>query len=315
VNPTVNISVKATLTIWSDVALLPFEPPQNGRPAFAWLSPAILEDENTKDKKGKYTWQAIRMNTLECSPPQGETKSDLRSRESTVSLEDEVDNAQDDTSYPRLQLTFNRGPKSGQGLVLGTDPNCDIVLPRLKYISKRHCALTFDVERRLILRDFSRHGSIVKYDDQGGELRHDFTWILGGHRVPRDTRKIVIQIPGISFRIRVSTHDEDPPLYNANVDRFLHEAKANEEFPFGRLGIQSSNSTGPPSGAQTPSQDPIRLKQETLGKGVFAVVRRFWDVSTGSEYAYKEPRDKKKFNRTMWEKEADIMGQISHVSC
>jgi hypothetical protein len=55
------------------------------------------------------------------------------------------------------------------------------------------------------------------------------------------------------------------------------------------------------------------LKQETLGNGTFAVVRHLWDVSTGLEYAYKEPRDKRRFDRKLWKKEADIMGQISHV--
>jgi len=43
-------------------------------------------------------------------------------------------------------------------------------------------------------------------------------------------------------------------------------------------------------------------------------VRRFWDVSTGFEYAYMEPRNKNKFDWKMWEREADIMRQISHVS-
>jgi hypothetical protein len=86
-------------------------------------------------------------------------------------------------------------------------------------------------------------------------------------------------------------------LYNTNIDQFLQEAKANKELLFGRLGIQSLNSTLPPSRIQTPSQDPICLKQETLGKRAFAVVRRFWDVSTGLDYIYKEPCNKKKFNR------------------
>jgi hypothetical protein len=292
--------------------------------SIARLCPAMSEDQ---DKNGR-SWEAIRMNISESIPPQGETKSDLRSRESTVSLEDEEDDTQDDTSYPGLQLTFNPGPKGRRGLELGTHPNCDIVLPELSKISRLHCALTFDDQRRLILRDFSRHGTIVKYDGKGGELRrtiityddegreihHHFKWILGGHDVPEKTGKIVIEIQGISLRIIVSTHDENPRLYNANVDRFLQEAKANGELPLGGLGIQSPNSTAPPSGARTPSQNPICLKQETLGEGAFAVVRRYWDVSTGLEYAYKEPRDKKKFGREMWEKEADIMQQISHVS-
>ena len=56
---------------------------------------------------------------------------------------------------------------------------------------------------------------------------------------------------------------------------FLEETKANEEFRFGGLGIQSLNSTASLSGTQTPSQDPNPLKQETLGKGAFVVMRRF----------------------------------------
>jgi hypothetical protein len=50
------------------------------------------------------------------------------------------------------------------------------------------------------------------------------------------------------------------------------------------------------------------------GHGAFAVVRRVWDVSTGIEYARKEPLDKRRFDRKAWEKEADIINQISHVS-
>jgi len=231
----------------------------------------MSEDE---DKTGR-SWQAIRMNILKHIPPQREIKSDLRSRESTVSLEDKVDNIPTDTSYPRFQLTFNPGPKAGQGLVLGTDSNCDIVLPQLSKISRRHCALTFDASRRLILRDFSHHGTIVEYNDKGGELRRHFTWIIGGHRVPRDTKKIAIGIQGIKFQIIVSTHDTHPDLYNVNVDRFLQQVSANDELPLGTLGIRSTSSTVAPSGARTTNQGPIRLKQEKLGTGHFAVVRRF----------------------------------------
>jgi hypothetical protein len=63
----------------------------------AWLCPAESED------KGKYTWDAIRMNRSRYIPPQGETKSDYRSRESTVSLEDEEDQA---ISYPGLSTSL-----------------------------------------------------------------------------------------------------------------------------------------------------------------------------------------------------------------
>jgi hypothetical protein len=275
--------------------------------------------------------QAILMseNKSRYVPPHRETEPHYGSRESTASL-DEDDEAASDTSAPGLELTFNPGPKGRRGLELGTQLDCDIVLPELEKnnISRVHCALTFDDQRRLILRDFSKHGTIVKYDEKGGESRrtivtkddkgreiyHHFKWILGGHKVPRDTEEIVIEIQGIGFRIDVSTHDENLHLYNANVDRFLQQAKANDELPLGRFSIQSLPSTAAPSGAQTPKQGAIRLKQETLGKGAFAVVRRFWDVSTGLEYAYKEPLNKRKFREDLWNREIEIMRQISLVS-
>ncbi|CZR65638.1 uncharacterized protein PAC_15538 [Phialocephala subalpina] len=264
--------------------------------SIAWLSPTTSED------KGKHTWEAIRMNTSQHI----QEESGYRSRQSTVPP-DEDDQEDQAASYPRLPLTFDAELKSGKGLMFGTDPNCGIALPRLRKISRHHCYLTFDAERRLILRDCSTYGTTVSYNDQGRELRRHFTWILGGHKVPRRTKEIVIEIQGVSFRIEVSRHDESPDLYNANVDRFLQEA---DEPHLNGLGIYSP--TAPPSQSHTPNQGAIRLKQETLGKGAFAVVRRYWDVSTGIEYAYKEPLNKRKFNRKSWEKEAEIMGQISH---
>ncbi len=273
----------------------------------------------------RHTWDAIRMNTSRYLPPRENTISDYRSRESTVSLEAENDSID---SYPALRLTFTSELKCGKGLMFGTDPNCDIVLPKLKHVSKRHCYLTFDDQRRLVLRDCSSLGTAVKYDDAGGEVRrsllikdregretcHDFTWILSGHPFLESTKRIYIEIQGINFRIVVPKDIINSHLYQANIDRFLQHIKANDELPIGRLGVQSTRSTAPPSGAHTPNQGPLRLKQATLGKGTFAVVRCYWDVSSGVEYAYKEPCNKKNFDRKMWEKEANIMSQVSHVS-
>ncbi|RDL34580.1 uncharacterized protein BP5553_07708 [Venustampulla echinocandica] len=269
--------------------------------SIAWLFAVTSEGTVV----GKRSWEAIRMNKSGyelCMPIERQAESDLRSRETTVSLDDEEDNPQDGTSSPGLHLTFDSELKGGNGLMFGNDPNsCDIVLPKLKHINDRHCSLTFDNQRRLILRDFSRTGTVVTYDGKGGELRRHFTWILGGAGAPKGIKDIGIKIQGISFRIKVSRHDESPQPCNTNVDRFLQKS---DELLLGGLGIQSP--TAPPS------QGPIRLKQETLGMGTFAVVRRFWDVSTGAEYAYKEPCDKREFNWDLWEKEADIMRQISH---
>ncbi|PVH91898.1 hypothetical protein DM02DRAFT_481222, partial [Periconia macrospinosa] len=65
-------------------------------------------------------------------------------------LENNEDPTPNDTSScPRLHLAFNPGPKSDKGLVFGWDPECDIVVPRLQRISRRHCVLKFDDQRRL----------------------------------------------------------------------------------------------------------------------------------------------------------------------
>lgn len=165
--------------------------------------------------------------------------------------------------------------------MFGTDRNCDIVLPGGGGISHRHCYLTFDAGRRLILRDCSTYGTIVEYDNKGGELRRHFTWILGGHDFPLKVYNIVIRIRGINLRIVVSNHDTNLVLYNANIDKFLLQAG---EPSFNAPGIYTP--TAPPSQPRTPSQAAIRLKQEKLGAGSFAVVRRVWDVSTGFSYAY-----------------------------
>lgn len=281
----------------------------------ACLCPAASESRDRID----WAWEAVRSNTPGYTPPETDVRSDLRSRESTAPLDDESDQTGNATPYPRLQLRFDAEPKSNLGIMMGTDPDCDIVLPRLRKISQRHCYFTFDAERRLVLRDCSTHGTIVKYDNKGGEPRramrngerkvhYNFPWILSGHEFPRNTRKIVIELPGISLQINVAHRDTCLDQYHAKVDQFLQ--RINEP----RLGVLRLHSpTAPPSQSYTPNSTAIRIKQETLGMGAFAVVKRFWDVSTGIEYAYKEPLDKKIFDSKMWETEINIMTQITHV--
>lgn len=258
------------------------------------------------------TLDAIRMreNSGRYLSPQGETEPVNRSRESTVSLEDDEDHASDDTNeYPGLQLSFNRGPKAGQGFMIGTDGNrCDIVLPKLSMISRRHCSLTFDAKRRLILRDFSRHGTTVTYDGKGGEKRHHFPWILSGENAG-EVKEIVIKIQTIEFKIQVCKHETHPSLYIDNVNRFL-QANADDELTFDALGIQSTSSTAHQSGALTP-QTAIYISHERLGSGHFSVVNRAWDVSTGLVYASKEFFNNPKPG---WRKEGSIMSKLSEIS-
>lgn len=267
------------------------------------------------ESKSGYAHQAV-------SLPQNESrflaaKTDIpevrgrNSRESTAPLDDYEDTT-DLNSSDRLQLTFTSGPKAGPGFVLGTDSDsCDLVLPRLPSISRRHCYLTFDTERRFIVRDFSTNGTIVKYDGRGSQKRRHFTWTVGGQRVPNNTREIIIQLDvNLKFQI-VLSKPSNPSTYSNNVDNYLKELAANASLRLGALGIQSHTSTAAPSGTQSPTPDPILLEQETLGKGAYSVVNRVWNVSNGFEFASKKFYNVQKSD---WRKEASLMRQISHVS-
>jgi len=235
------------------------------------------------------------------------------SRESTAPLSDIEDEVEKETVGGKgLQLTFTHGPKAGHGFKIGTDPNsCYIVIPLLTGISRCHCYLTFDEERRLVLRDCSSNGTVVTYDGKAGQKRRHFTWILGGHEVPDKTKSIVIRLhTALKFQIVVAK-PTFPDIYFENVDEFLGETAIANDFPFGALGIRSNASTAAPSGTHTPEQDPILLEQETLGRGAYGVVTRVWDVSTGREYASKRFTN---VDKSDWEKEASLMRQSPHVS-
>ena len=210
--------------------------------------------------------------------------------------------------------------------MIGTDENCcDIILSKLARISRRHCCLTFDEKRRLILKDLSSNGTTVTYDgegrenrrtmvtkdDKGRETYHHFTWILSDVELT-DVKKIVIEIADIEFYIFIPKRQTHSVLYDNHVDRFLQAANADNELSFGALGIQSTTSTVQHSGTDTSNlQTPIYLRQSKLGSGRFAIVYRVWNVSTGLVYASKEFRDTKESD---WKKEASIMSQTLQLS-
>ncbi|KAL8907053.1 MAG: hypothetical protein Q9207_001633 [Kuettlingeria erythrocarpa] len=289
----------------------------------AHLRPGLSEASS------KPTWDAIRHsdNRVRYVAPQEEEEEgpEQSSRETTISVDSDGE-APDPKYCPKLLLTFDRGPKVGQGFVIGRDPNsCDIVLPKHPNISRRHCLLTFDDQRRLILQDTSAYGTTVKYDGQGGqkrrtlisydsrgkETRHYFTWILSGAKVPDRTKEIEIKIANIILLIKVSKHQTHRNLYMENVDRLCQRQG---ELPIGGLGLQSTTSTAEQSGAITPRvqrQVPIYIDQEILGTGKFSVVRRVWDVSTGHSYASKAIDTKQDSN---WREEAEILRRVSQLS-
>lgn len=304
----------------------------------AWLFPvdkAGRAAENAKevinhDKNKSRFLPALRENT----------DPGVYSRESTAQPEDDEDeeysevdednyghkhNTQNDGNDPGwhyqrgLQLTFNHPVKGRQGITMGTDEDtCDIVVPNFKTlksrVGRRHCYLTFDDERRLVLKDCSSNGTVVTYDGQGGKLRRNFVWILGGHDVPQEKKEIVIELHKmLQFQIIVFTHQTQPDVYANNVDRFLQQAEANN---LAGLGLGSYDPSRASSKADTPDTGAIYLVDKRLGIGGFAIVTRRWNVSTGYYYAVKEPLNTKKgkFDPKMWEAEINIMKQISHVS-
>lgn len=175
----------------------------------------MFSDPNLSENQSRYV------------PSRGDIEQEHGSWETTVSREDNDEgHVPNYTSHQRLQLTFNHGPKSRQDFVIGSNRDyCDIVLPSLQKISRRHCSITFDAERPLILRDFSTNGTTVTYDGHGKERRTDFTWILSGKSLT-GVEKIVIQIHKIKFQIIVSRHETNPVLYNDKLDQFRQHATA-----------------------------------------------------------------------------------------
>lgn len=204
---------------------------------------------------------------------QQESQPEHGSRESTVSVNDEKN---DSTRFSNLQFIFNPRPKASQRYIIGTDKNCcDIILSKSNKISRRHCCLTFDEKRRLILRDLSSSGTIVTYDEQNGEKRrtivtkndkrrkicHHFTWIFSDVEL-NEIKKIVITIGKIEFKIFIFKRQTYSVLYNNNVDRFLQKANADNELPFDALSIQNTASTVQHSETDTFNfQKPIYIRQ------------------------------------------------------
>lgn len=238
------------------------------------------------------------------------------SRESTEALED-----YNPDTLPYIELRFSSPPRTSSGLVFGTDrETCDVVLPKIKGLSKHHIALTYkrteiDNQFHLIVRDLkSIHGTVVTFDGKGRDkLRSKFDWIIDGFKLPNGTENLIVQLhQNLSFRINVIHHDITSFAYNDNVERFRQGA-ANLQDLIGGFGFQSGADTERNSGAQTPVKHPILLPLGTIGHGGFGVVSRYWNVSNGEEYACKRPVGSN-YNKEDWRKEIDIMKKISDVS-
>lgn len=123
-----------------------------------------------------------------------------------------------------LRLSFSHPPTSPHGFLIGTDPDCDIVLPSLPGISRRHCLLTFDASSRLVLRDTSKNGTSVWYDHQSNGDRRDFSWVLssgGACGFPDRVGRIVVDVQTVRFQVVVNDPGTDAEGYLRRVDDFL----------------------------------------------------------------------------------------------
>ena len=245
----------------------------------------------------------------------------LPSRENTP-FPDEIEEQHADVSH-RLKLSFDKPPKDlRQGFVFGSDPDCDIRLvdrtnfqpqdrDKVQYISRKHFSVTFDEQRRVILRDTSTLGTSVSYDGQAeDEIRSHFTWII----FPGfETVKVKIPAADISFAIQLGEHEHCEAQYFAKIDLlFPQRTRAAESGLTSRMQkvkVQSQSTSVAPSGAQTPRRGPIYLLQEELGQGGFGKVYKVVDVSSGESYAGKA------FFGPEWTREVAIMKKVEHVGC
>ena len=226
-----------------------------------------------------------------------------------------------DATSHRLKLSFDRPPKNmSKGYVFGWGPGCDIQLvdrddlrpgdrEQVGMVSQKHFSITFDTERRVVLRDASTNRTAVSYDGQAGnELRRHFTWII----FP-DFEKIEVSIPSadISFIIKLGTHKNCDKEYRANMDRvFPPSVRIGEgglATPFQQLNMHSKDTSVAPSGLATPRDGPIYLRHERIGKGAFGRVYRVTNVSTGDDYAAKY------IDYSDCAREVAVMEKIDHV--
>lgn len=217
----------------------------------------------------------------------------------------------DTIHVPRLDLRFSDIPRTGHGIVFGSNRTCDVVL-RHPQISRCHFSLTFDRMNRPIVRDWgSRAGTEVTYDRDGPGVRRNFEWIVGGHEVPQERHPIIITIPAIvSFEICVARHDITSQAYIDRVKSFRQGTATTEDL-LDDLSLPPGD-TKFLAGALKPGKGKISLTKP-LGCGAFGAVSHVWNVSNGREFAKKEAINTRSVKKEAWEKEARLMGQISHI--
>ena len=221
---------------------------------------------------------------------------------------------------PCIKVTFDHIPKTRIGLKVGRSEEAEFRLEPLPGVGFYHFALTFDDNYCLIVRDLgSTCGTTVIYDQDERGRWSKFDWIVGGSDYLKGVSSIVVKVSqSLQFQLVIPQHNVLSKSYRDKVDRFrAGTANPDHLLDLGHVGLLSRVRTEVPSGVGTPSSRPrdVTTRSE-IGKGAFAIVYLVWNVSTGEQYALKEPADptSKLFNGAQWEREEVIMTRIDHVS-
>lgn len=154
-------------------------------------------------------------------------------------------------------------------------------------------------------------GTGVIYDTQECGQQSDFEWIVGGDKFLNKVHSIIIKVTKfLHFRLVVPRHDISSDSYRAKVDRFrAGTADAEQLNDLSLIGLYRVKTIAPPSPPAPVSTVTIK---RPLGSGGFGEVFHVWNVSTGAQYALKQPKNE---DRAKWiEQEIVIMDRIDHVS-
>lgn len=149
-------------------------------------------------------------------PPSPESQYRRGDREHTSPPED----ISVQSTLPCIELKLSNIPRTDRGLVFGSSPNSDVVLP-YEGVSGCHFSLTFDDANRLIVKDWgSLIGTQVFYDQQGHEKRSNFQWIIGGGDVRLWNDITISVLENLSFSIVVASYDAASPECSEKVRLF-----------------------------------------------------------------------------------------------
>ncbi|OAG36035.1 hypothetical protein AYO21_09753 [Fonsecaea monophora] len=214
-------------------------------------------------------------------------------------------------NHHRIRLSFDQQTKVKGRVTFGSDPElCDVLLTsrRGQYrVSGQHFCITFDAEKRPVIKDTSTNGLIVSYSRQAEhELRRHFQWII----FP-DFDTITVKMwkkNGLEFDVHLPRHHKTHVReYQENATRYTADAPPEHLVALNNLAFHSTETSLAASEDLPSDKRPLYLRLSILGTGAFGRVWRVVNASTGAEYAKKEF-----FRPRGWEKEIEIMKELVH---